>query len=374
MPKVPAYTLDWSPAREAYELYQTRDREGGGKLTPLPIVPESPEWFTWLNQVSSFAFSGKSGHFTARKGAKQRGDRSWYAYLAMGEHLTKKYLGKTADLALVRLLEARGDARAAFATLDALAHVAQLRHFAPHLMTQEAAVRAQLELAQGHLAAAIRWADVSGLSVDDEHLSYPHEGEYLVLVRVRIAQGRDDPAAPFLYDGLHLLERLQASAEAKARVGSVLEILVLRALAHQAQGDRTAALSTLEQALLLAEPEGYMRLFLDEGTPMLALLRLAQARGMVPVYVATLLSDFDEHTRMNPAFHTARSSSLVEPFTEREREVLRLLLEGASNREIARQLVISVNTVKKHVYNICGKLGVQSRAQAIVRARTLNLP
>jgi len=106
---------------------------------------------------------------------------------------------------------------------------------------------------------------------------------------------------------------------------------------------------------------------------MLALLRLAQARGMVPGYVATLLSAFGEHISANPALHATRSSSLVEPFTEREREVLRLLLEGASNREIARHLVISVNTVKKHVYNLCGKLGVQSRAQAIVRARTLTL-
>ena len=93
---------------------------------------------------------------------------------------------------------------------------------------------------------------------------------------------------------------------------------------------------------------------------------------MVPGYVTTLLSAFDEQTRANPSLHTARSSSLVEPLTEREREVLRLLLGGASNREIARHLVLSVNTVKKHVYNICGKLGVQSRAQAIVRARTLN--
>ncbi len=279
-------------------------------------------------------------------------------------------LGHTA---LARLQQARGNSRAAFATLDTLARVAQLRRFPPHLVTQGAAVRAQLELAQGNLEAALHWADASGLSAEDENLSYPRESEYLALARVRIAQGREDPAAPFLQDALHLLERLQESAEAKARMGSVLAILVLRALAHQAQGDRTAALTTLEQALLLAEPEGYMRLFVDEGTPMLALLRLAQARGMVPGYVATLLTAFGEQTRANPALHTARPSSLVEPFTEREREVLRLLLEGASNREIARHLVISVNTVKKHVYNICGKLGVQSRAQAIVRARTLNL-
>jgi LuxR family maltose regulon positive regulatory protein len=97
MPKVPAYTLAWSPVIEAYELYQTRDRE------VLSIVPDSPAWFTWLDQVSSFAFSGKNGHYTARKEAKQRGDRYWSAYLTTGTQLSKKYLGKTADLTLARL-------------------------------------------------------------------------------------------------------------------------------------------------------------------------------------------------------------------------------------------------------------------------------
>ena len=97
MLKVPAYTLAWSPATETYELYQTRDRKA------LWIVPGSPEWFVWLNQVSSFAFAGKSGHYTARKEAKQPGDRYWSAYLARGEQLTKRYLGKTADLSLARL-------------------------------------------------------------------------------------------------------------------------------------------------------------------------------------------------------------------------------------------------------------------------------
>ncbi len=97
MPKVPMYTLAWSPATESYELYETRDREG------LTIVTDSPAWFAWLDQVSSFAFLGKSGHYTARKEARQRGDRYWYAYLTIGEQLTKKYLGKTADLTLARL-------------------------------------------------------------------------------------------------------------------------------------------------------------------------------------------------------------------------------------------------------------------------------
>ena len=283
---------------------------------------------------------------------------------------TAAMLGYTA---LARLQQAQGNTTAALATLDALARLAQQRHFAPHLMTLEAAVRAQLELAQGNMAAAIHWADTSGLSAQDEDLRYPHEGEYLTLARVRIAQAHDNLASPFLQDVLRLLDRLLWDAEAKARLCSVLEILVLRVLALEAQGDRTSALSTLERALVLAAPEGYIRLFVDEGASMQALLRHARGRSAVPWYVATLLSAFGEQNVSDLPLPAARPSALLEPLTEREREVLRLLLEGASNREIAHRLVLSVNTVKRHVYNICGKLGVQNRSQAIIRARDLNL-
>ena len=106
---------------------------------------------------------------------------------------------------------------------------------------------------------------------------------------------------------------------------------------------------------------------------MRALLRLAHRRGIIPEYVATLLSAFEEQHTSNITYSSPRPDSLLEPLTGREREVLRLLLEGASNREIARHLVLSVNTVKRHVYNLCGKLGVQSRTQAIIRARDLHL-
>jgi ATP/maltotriose-dependent transcriptional regulator MalT len=234
-------------------------------------------------------------------------------------------------------------------------------------------VRAQLELAQGNVAAAIDWAGASGLSANDEDLRYPREGEYLILARVRLAQGCEDPASPYLQDVLRLLDRLQASAEASARIGSVLEILIVRALALEARGDRMSARSTLERALVLAQPEGYIRLFVDEGAPMLALLRQARGRGIIPEYVATLLSAFGEQHTSDLSLPSARPSALAGSLTVRERDVLRLLLAGASNHEIARRLVLSVNTVKRHVYNLCGKLGVQSRAQAIVRARDLNL-
>jgi LuxR family maltose regulon positive regulatory protein len=272
--------------------------------------------------------------------------------------------------ALARLQQARGNSQAAFATLGTLAHLAERRHFPPNLIAQGEAVRAQLELAQGSLEAATQWANRSGLSSRDEELPYLREGEYLALARVRIAQGRDDPAAPFLQDALHLLDRLLVDAEAKTRMNSVLEILVLRALALDAQGNRTGALSTLERALMLAEPESYVRLFLDEGTPMRLLLRGAQARGVVPEYVATLLAAFGEPVAPHLP---SQASSLIEPLTEREREVLQLLLQGASNREIAHRLVLSINTVKRHIYNLCGKMGVRSRTQAIVKARVLDL-
>jgi LuxR family maltose regulon positive regulatory protein len=300
-------------------------------------------------------------------------------HLAQGMALVKETL--TVDpfvavlgyTALARLQQARGNSREAFATLDTLAQVAEQRHFPEHLVVQVRAVRTQLELEQGNLAAAIRWVDSSGLSTEDEELPYPREGEYLALTRVRIAQVRTDPTSPSLQDTLRLLDRLLKEAEAKARLGSVLEILVLRTLALEAQGDRTSALSTLERALVLAAPEGYIRLFVDEGAPMRALLRLAQARSRVYDYVTTLLRAFGEQNVSDVPLSSARPDLLAEALTERERDVLRLLLAGASNREIAQRLVLSVNTVKRHVYNLCGKLGVQSRTQAIMRARTLNL-
>ncbi len=299
-------------------------------------------------------------------------------HLAQGLDLVRGALTSDADtimrgyLALARLQQACGQGTRALQTLDAFAQLAHQHGFASALLARGAAVRAQVALAQGDLAAALHWVEPSGLSTT-EALSYPREQEYLTLARVHIAQGREQPMGSFLPEALGLLERLLEDAEPKARMGSVIEILLLRALALQAQGKQDEALKTLGRVLALAEPEGYIRLFLDEGTPMLILLRQAYAFQITPGYVVTLLEAAGEQVR--PALHrsTSRSSQLLDSLTAREREVLRLLVDGASNREIADHLVLSVNTVKKHVFNICSKLNVQGRTQAIAKVRTLNI-
>jgi len=299
-------------------------------------------------------------------------------FLAQGMELVRGTLTVAAHVVTqgyatqARLQQASGDYHGAIATLDAFAQLARERHFISDVGVHMAAVRTQVELAQGNLKASVRWVDASGLTASDEDLSYPHEREYLTLVRVRIAQGRADPVGSFLQDALHLLDRLLTDAEIKARMSSVLEILVLRALALHAQSDRAGALSTLERALMFAEPEGYVRLFVDEGAPMLTLLRQAHAHGMLPDYVATLLAVFGEQTAADPQLYAPRVSSLVEALTERELDVLRLLVAGLSNAAMARELVITVGTVKRHVNSIYGKLGVTSRTQAVARAHALH--
>src|SRR5262249_1586382 len=189
-------------------------------------------------------------------------------------------------IALARLQQTRGEYRKALATLDSFAQMARRCQFVPHLLAQATAARAQVELARGNVLAAIRWADSTGLSAQDE-LSYPCELEYLTLVRVYIAQGREDPTGLFLPTALDLLERLLEDAEAKMRMRSALEILILHALALDVQGDRMEALAALGRALTLAEPEGYIHLFLDEGAPLIALLRQSYIQGIAPAYVAT---------------------------------------------------------------------------------------
>ncbi len=296
--------------------------------------------------------------------------------LAQGMELVRGKQSSFADdlllgyLTQARLQCARGAYSDALATLDTFLHLADTRHFVPWLKSTAEAVRIEIALAMGNLAEALRWVEESELSPNDVAVPYTREREYLTLARVTIAMGREGMGNTF-EDALHVLERLLHEAEAKARMSSVLGILLLQALALHAQGERQRAFTVLERTLTLAAPQGYVRLFVDEGTPVQALLRQyhpARHSGL-QAYVAMLLSAFDGQAA--PA--SSSPGSLLEPLTGREREVLRLLLQGSSNSEIARHLVLSINTVKRHIYNICGKLGVESRTQAVVKARDLNL-
>ncbi len=241
---------------------------------------------------------------------------------------------------------------------------------APRIIAQVAAHQARLWLSSvgDNLAAATRWAQASGLGLDDQP-SYPREFEHLTLVRVFLAQDRQlsSETTPRATQGL--LARLLHAAETAGRRKSVIEILALQALCWQTQDKTAQAMVTLERALALAELEGYVRLFVDEGAPMAELLRQAATRGLAPVYVAGLLESWGE--MQAPAAPAAQK--LLIALTGRENEVLQLLAAGLSNREIASELVVAEGTVKSHLHNIFGKLDVRSRAQAILRAKELGL-
>jgi LuxR family maltose regulon positive regulatory protein len=276
-------------------------------------------------------------------------------------------------ITLARLHMARGEYAQALAALDTFTHLAGARHLAPSLIVRASAWRAHMELMQGNLPAARCWAEQCGLKVSDDDLSYQRERAYLTLLRIGIVEGRENPSASCLQELSHRLERRLRDAEAKARRSSVLELLLLQVLVCVAQRERNAAFSALSRALSLAEPQGYVRIFVDEGTPVRDLLRQSLVRGITPHYAATLLAAFRGPAGEDTARFPSHPDLLIEPFTKREQEVLQLLAEGASNREIAQRLIVSVGTVKKYVYNICGKLGVQSRTQALARARALQL-
>jgi LuxR family maltose regulon positive regulatory protein len=165
------------------------------------------------------------------------------------------------------------------------------------------------------------------------------------------------------------LERLLRAAEEGARTGSVLEILVLQALARQARGDIPAALAALQRALTLAEPEGYVRIFVDEGPPMASLLRAVAKQAAARNYVRWLLAAVNETERDSPV-----KQALIEPLSERELDVLRLLGTELDGPAIARELVVSLNTMRTHTKNIYAKLAVTSRRAAVRRAAELGLP
>jgi LuxR family maltose regulon positive regulatory protein len=234
--------------------------------------------------------------------------------------------------------------------------------------------RARLLLAQGDAHAAAQWTTAAGLSPADEP-DYPREPAYLVLARVLLAQ--HDPGA-----ALTLLQRLLGAAASQGRAGSIIEIQALRALALAANGDHATALGTLTEAVTLARPQGYVRVFADEGAPMRALLaqlpvarpgQQQAARRVDPGYLAALVRACRQADATPPRRTAAAAAGLAEPLTDRELEVLRLLAAGKSNQRIAHDLVVALDTVKKHVTHVLGKLGAANRTEAAARARQLGL-
>jgi LuxR family maltose regulon positive regulatory protein len=228
-------------------------------------------------------------------------------------------------------------------------------------------VEIRIQLALGNQAAAERWMRQKGLQAGAEP-DFDSAPAYRLLARTLMLQRR-------WAEALGLLDRLLQLQEAAEAGGSVIEGLVLKSVVLQAMEETDQAVSCLGEALALAEPEGYVRTFVDEGASVAGLLRQAAAQGIAPGYSAKLLAVFElgvVDDRTGPAFGVV-SPPLVEPLSARELEVLHLVAAGLSNREIAERLVVATGTVKKHLNNIFGKLGVNSRTQAMARARELNL-
>ncbi|MCA0350660.1 MAG: LuxR C-terminal-related transcriptional regulator [Chloroflexi bacterium] len=228
--------------------------------------------------------------------------------------------------------------------------------------------QARLQLAQGDLAAAIRWAQAYQRQANAFPQFNLYDVEDLTLARVLIAQGQVSQACA-------LLDLLLPACQTAGRLPSVIEVYLLQALALAANNDWAAASNQLLQALRLAEPEGYIRLFVDEGTLLADLLvRIEpQVQGTLRQYIQRLLVACGLSITSEPYIFGANLGSFIEPLSERELEVIRLLAAGFSNQAIAYQLVVTLNTIKTHLKNIYGKLAVSSRTQAIARARSLNL-
>ncbi len=329
-------------------------------------------------------------------------------HISQGLHLNQQWGEMGAFdgyVVLANLKQAQKDIAGA---LEAIGHAEQLvQKFSELASRLLEAYRVRLWVRQGNLAAASRWATTISDLLDDRPSDFSfyyhlHEFEQLTLARILIAQASAQglvpaglPAAPSIPDNpaskaLQLLEALYPEAVKLGRGRSVIEILLLQALAQQAKGDTSQAMSLLGQALTLAQAEGFVRLFVDEGAPMAELLaRLdASPEGGTPSvkeYIHKLRAAFSIslltlHTieantvdELKIQNRKSQIANLVEPLSERELEILQLIAAGQSNEEIAQTLVIALGTVKKHINNIYGKLDVHSRTQALVQAKALNL-
>jgi LuxR family maltose regulon positive regulatory protein len=283
----------------------------------------------------------------------------------LGEHTGLPQNSYRWRVAMARMREAEGDLAGALELLDE-AERRYVSDFFPNVRPIPA-LRARVWVAQGALGEALGWAHERGLSVEDD-LSYLREFEHITLARMLLARYATDRTERSIQEATRLLERLLRAAEEGKRSGSVIEIMVLQALAHQVRGDVPAALASLQRALTLAEPEGYARIFVDEGPRMASLLRAVAKQGIASSYVRRLLAAVIKTEDRTPV-----EQDLIEPLSERELDVLRLLGTDLDGPDIARELIVSLNTMRTHTKNIYAKLGVNNRRAAVRRAAELDL-
>ena len=289
-------------------------------------------------------------------------------------------------LCLVMVLFSRGDVAGAGRIIQKMQGIARKRALPTFVANPMAAWQARIWLAQGQLDAAFQWLTERELQAGGDlaslhDLDYVELTEYVGIARVLIAQGRVGEATV-------LLQRLLDRSEALEYPSRAIQILLLQALAFEAGDDTPQAMTALEHAMALARPAGFVRTFVNEGPAMARLLRAAAARGTMPDYTAKLLAAFQTTEDRRPMIAALGPSSvfrgpsslapsaperLVEDLSVRELEVLQLIAEGLTNREIATRLFVSLNTVKAHTRNIYGKLGVHNRTQAVARARDLGI-
>lgn len=270
----------------------------------------------------------------------------------LGEHTGLPQNPYRWRVAAAELRAAEGDLDGALDLLDEAQHV-YVGDFSPDVRPIPA-LRARVLAARGAVGEALRWTRDQGLSVDDD-LCYLREFEHITLARVLLADGAD------LGKVAGFLDRLATAADEGGRAGSRIEILVLKALTHHAIGDTDSAVASLDSALALAEPEGYVRVFVGT-TP---LLKTIAKQGTSRQYARRLLDGIDQ-----PASPTR---GLVDPLSDRELDVLRLLATDLDGPDIARRLTVSLNTLRTHTKNIYAKLGVNSRRAAVRQAGELNL-